>query len=178
MRTSLTLSIILMGVIGMVFALVTGSVYRELALDNQRSALANMINLKVKDLLGGLEGKSRELGSDLLSEPAFRASFDSRNHKHVISLLNNQFHRYYQTANIIRLEKLFLFDANYSLFAESSEGATDIGKFDMICGDLWLYPDLTDTSLRVIIHSEVANAKAKKIQSGIQTGSRPTCSAI
>jgi len=138
MRTSLTLSIILMGVIGMVFALVTGSVYRELALDNQRSALANMINLKVKDLLGGLEGKSRELGSDLLSEPAFRASFDSRNHKHVISLLNNQFHRYYQTANIIRLEKLFLFDANYSLFAESSEGATDIGKFDMICGDLLL----------------------------------------
>jgi len=136
MRTSVWLAIVLMGVLGMALALATGGVYRELALDNQRSALANLINLKVHDLLDGLEEKSRELSTDLHREPTFRAVFDARDREAVSKLLDSQFHRYYQTANVIKLEKLYAFDAEYSLFAESSEGSSAIDKGEVVCGDL------------------------------------------
>jgi hypothetical protein len=136
MRTSLWLAIVLMGVLGMALALATGGIYRELALDNQRSALANLINLKVHDLLDGLEAKSRELGTDLHREPKFRTAFDAHDREAVGRLLDGQFHRYYQTANVIRLEKLYAFDAQYSLFAESSEGSSAIDKGEVVCSDL------------------------------------------
>jgi len=136
MRTSLWLAIVLMGVLGMALALATGGVYRELALDNQRSALANLVNLKVHDLLGGLEEKSRELSTDLHREPTFRAAFDAHDQEAVSKLLDGQFHRYYQTANVIKLEKLYAFDAEYALFAESSEGSSAIDKGEVVCGDL------------------------------------------
>lgn len=136
MRTSLLLPIILLGILGMVFALATGALYRELALDNQRTALTNLISLKVMDLLNGLVEKSHELGADLHREQAFRKAFDEHNQVNVTSLLNNQFHRFYQTANIIKLEKLYAFDADYKLTAESSEGSTNIGKAGVICDKL------------------------------------------
>jgi diguanylate cyclase (GGDEF)-like protein len=136
MRTSLWLAIVFMGLLGMALALATGGVYRELALDNQRSALSDMVKLKVGDLLEGLELKSRELGTDLQREPTFRAAFDAHDRESVGRLLDSQFHRYYQTANIIKLEKLYVFDADYSLFAESTEGSSAIDRGKVVCGDL------------------------------------------
>jgi diguanylate cyclase (GGDEF)-like protein len=136
MRTSLWLSIVLMGVLGIVFALATGAVYRELALNNQRSSLTSLISLKVQDLLNDLVDKSHELGADLHREQAFRKAFDERNQENVTSLLNNQFHRFYQTANIIKLEKLYAYDAEYKLFAESTEGSTAIDKGGVVCNKL------------------------------------------
>ena len=136
MRTSLWLALVLMGVLSMALALATGTIYRELALDNHRSALASLINLKVQDLLEDLAAKSRELGSDLHREPAFSAAFDAHDTEAVSKLLDSQFHRYYQTANIIKLQKIYAFDAAYSLFAESSEGSQSIGKGEVVCGGL------------------------------------------
>lgn len=136
MRTSLWISIVLMGVLGIVFALATGAVYRELALDNHRNSLTSLISLKVQDLLNGLIEKSHELVTDLHREQAFRKAFDEHNQKNVTSLLNNQFHRFYQTANIIKLEKLYAYDAEYKLFAESTEGSTAISKGEAVCNRL------------------------------------------
>jgi predicted signal transduction protein with EAL and GGDEF domain len=136
MRTSLWLSIVLMGVLGIALALATGSIYRELALDNQRSALTNLIHLKVRELLNGLEVKSRELASDLHREPAFRSAFDAHNREAVSRQLDSQFHRYYQTARIIKLEKLYALDENYSLLAESSEGLLNLRDDKIICSEL------------------------------------------
>jgi len=136
MRTSLWLSIVLMGLLGMALALITGSVYKELALDNQRSSLTSLIELKVKDLISGLEGKSRELATDLHKEYAFRSAFENQDRSLIVSQLNNQFHRYYQTAGVIKLEKLYAFDAGYSYLAESSEGLSNLGNGKVVCSNL------------------------------------------
>ncbi|MDH5513308.1 MAG: hypothetical protein OEY27_08885, partial [Gammaproteobacteria bacterium] len=122
MRASLSITIVVMGFLGLALALMTGEVYRQQTLDNQRSAMANMLRLKTDDLLKDLEVKSRDLGMAIQHNPDFQRAFAARDTRSLVQLMDNQFHQYFETANVIKLEKLRVFGIDYKLFAESSEG--------------------------------------------------------
>ncbi len=62
MRTTLGLTIGLMGLLGLVLALTTGEFYRHLALDNQRALLAQLMRRTVGDRLNQINAGVRDLG--------------------------------------------------------------------------------------------------------------------
>ena len=135
-RTILSIIIGFMGTLGLVLSLVSGVVHRNLAFDNQRNSLIELIRLKTNDLLSELESKSRDLGLALQSEPAFRAAFGGRDKAPLVELLDNQFHQYFVTAGVIKLEKLMAFDNAYNLIAESSEKSSSLTPEQFVCPQL------------------------------------------
>ena len=135
-RTSLGFIIALMGLLGVALAIMTGEIYRHSALDNHRSALVDLVQLKVNDLLHDLDNKSRALGLAVQHTNSFRTAFASKSRKDITHLLNNQFHQYFVTADVIKLKKLYAFDEYFNLLAESSEGSSNILPQEVVCSNL------------------------------------------
>ena len=135
-RTSLGLTVVLMGTIGLLLALITGEMYRTISLDNHREALVDLIQIKTNDLMTMLEEQSRSLGLTAQQSAAFNTAFDQRDVAALTTLLNNQFHQYFVTASVLKLDKLFVLDDYFSLLAESSEGSRNILPQEIICPNL------------------------------------------
>jgi GGDEF domain-containing protein len=129
MRTTLGLTIALMGLLGMLLALTTGGIYRSLAVENQREALAELIRYAVNDRLSELEARSRDLGMALQSTAGFRRAFDDHRPATLAALLDSQFHQYFVTAEIIALKQLVVYDNDLGLLsaATAEPGAASPG---------------------------------------------------
>ena len=124
LRTTQGLTIIVMGVLAVVLALTTGEVYRHLAVANQRTALGELMGHKARDLLGELETKSRDVGLQLQHDADFRDAFDRRDRARLTAQLHDQFHQYFVTAGILKLERIEVRDHEFRLLAASyDEGA-------------------------------------------------------
>ncbi|WP_455212629.1 putative bifunctional diguanylate cyclase/phosphodiesterase [Kaarinaea lacus] len=136
MRTSLGLTILVMGLLGMLLAVVTGEIYRNLAFNNQREAFANLIQLKVDDILEHTIHNTSELGQSIQADNKFRQAIVNGDKAYIDDHLDEQFHRYFVTLSIIKLEKLFAFDANFNLVGHSSEGSQEIGPNNLPCPSL------------------------------------------
>ncbi|HEX9628246.1 MAG TPA: diguanylate cyclase [Acidiferrobacterales bacterium] len=117
MRTTLGLTIALMGLLGLLLALTTGEIYRRLAVENQRGALAELIRYSVNDRLRELEAHSRDLGMALQSTTGFRRAFDNRKPAALAALLDSQFHQYFVTAEVITLRQLVVYDNDLGLLS-------------------------------------------------------------
>ncbi len=135
-RTSLGLTVMLMGVMGLALALITGEMYRTISLDNQRGALVELIRIKTNDLFTALEKQSRSLGLSAQQSVAFNTAFDQRDIATLTTLLDNQFHQYFVTASVLKLEKLVALDDHFNLVAESTEGSKHILPQEIICPNL------------------------------------------
>ena len=135
MRTTLGLTIGFMGLLGVILALTTGEIYRRLAFDNQREAMAELVAVNTIEHLHDLEKKSRGLGLSLQAAPEFQRAYETKNHGALMRLLDNPFHQYLVTADIIKLEALRVFDANFNIIATST--ASDaLGKDHQGCPQL------------------------------------------
>jgi len=134
-RISLGLTVVLMGAMGLALALITGEMYRTISLDNHRQALVDLIHIKTNDLMAALEEQSRSLGLAAQQSSAFHAAFDQRDVAVLGTLLDSQFHQYFVTANVLKLEKLFALDEYFNLVAESSEGSRILPQ-EIICSNL------------------------------------------
>lgn len=135
-RSSLGLTVVSMGVMGLVLALITGEMYRSLSLDNHRDALVELIHIKTNDLMATLEEQSRSLGLAAQQGAAFNSAFDQRDITALSTLLDTQFHQYFVTASVLKLEKLLALDDFFNLVAESSEGAKNILPHEIVCPNL------------------------------------------
>lgn len=135
-RISLGLTVVSMGVMGLVLALITGEMYRTLSLDNHRDALVELIHIKTNDLMATLEEQSRSLGLAAQQGAAFNSAFDQRDITVLSALLDTQFHQYFVTASVLKLEKLLALDDFFNLVAESSEGTKNILPHEIVCPNL------------------------------------------
>lgn len=135
-RSTLTATIVVMGLLGLVLALVTGEVYRRQALDNQRDSLVNLIGLKSRDLLEDLGANARALGLAMQQDREFRAAYDRRERLRLQQLLDNQFHQYFSTAEVLRLERFQVYDTDFTLVAESTEGESVLPAGQPVCPSL------------------------------------------
>lgn len=123
MRFTLGATILLMGLLGLVLALVTGEIYRHQTLENQRAALEELVQISVDEQLRDLEERARDLGLALQSEPGFRRALAGGKRDVLVSQLLNQFRQYFVTANIIKLEKLVVYDTGFHLLGAANAGA-------------------------------------------------------
>lgn len=125
MRFTLGATIVLMGVLGLALALTTGEIYRQQAFENQRLALEELVHISVGEQLRDLEEQASDLGLALQSEPGFRRALASGQRDVLARQLLNQFHQYFVTANIVRLEKLAVYDTDYRLLGAAKSSGVD-----------------------------------------------------
>ena len=119
-----------MGLLAFVLALASGSVHRKLLMDNKAGMIAEITKIQVHDLFDYDRERAKELGLALQGSETFRQAFHDRNKQQMILLLNEQFHQYFVTADVIKLEKLIVFDRDFHLLAHSSEGMLGSHKLD------------------------------------------------
>ncbi|MBI3774400.1 MAG: EAL domain-containing protein [Gammaproteobacteria bacterium] len=86
--------------------------------------------------MAALEEQSRSLGLAAQQGSAFNSAFDQRDVGALSTLLDTQFHQYFVTASVLKLEKLFALDDFFTLVAESSEGSKNILPQEIICPNL------------------------------------------
>ena len=129
MRTTLSLTIGLMGLLGVVLALTTGEIYRHLALTNQREAMAELITANVNERLHQLDNDAHDLGLGLQNNPAFRRALETGNRENFTLLLDKPFHPPPNSATLSGLRRLLLFDADFNLIGSSTQGdaVLDVG---------------------------------------------------
>lgn len=122
--------IVAMGGLALVFALLSGSIHRDLVFDNQKSMMHEMIKITSAENIKDLNLVSQDLGLALQSTEDFNQSLTDKNE--LVDLLNNQFHQYFVTAGIIDLKQIILLDKNLSFITESSEGSVFYRSLELV----------------------------------------------
>ncbi|NOX75850.1 MAG: response regulator [Gammaproteobacteria bacterium] len=133
LRTSLAASVLVMGFVGVVLAVLVAETYREYAIDSQRRAFEKIIGLRAGDLLDELARVSHDLGQSLQSEPRFQHMFQAQDAQRLTTYLQSQFHQYFVTAGVIRLESLAVYDTQLTLIAQVAADSVTQG---IDCPDL------------------------------------------
>lgn len=155
----------LMGLVSLLLALLSGVVHRNLAIENHREALSRLIHLKTIDLLDDLNTTVMDLGAGLQVQPEFRKALATKNKKYLTKTLNNQFHQYFVTANIIKLEKLTVYDHDLEFVASSTEGSISIPANTAACPVLIEAAKQRKKAARAKPSSYLCNAGTLPIQS-------------
>ena len=75
LRSSLWLPIAVMGLVAIVLALVTASIYHDLTLENRRQAIHELLKIKADELLQQLAKDSRALAMEVQRDPIFHKAF-------------------------------------------------------------------------------------------------------
>jgi len=122
-----------MGLLGMFLAVVTGEIYRNLALENQRDVFSRLIQLKVEDILEQTIKYTSELGQTIQADNKFQQAIVKRDKGYIENHLDEQFHRYFVTLSVIKLEKLYAFDPQFNLVGQSKEGDPHSGTDHLPC---------------------------------------------
>jgi GGDEF domain-containing protein len=135
MRLTLGATIVLMGVLALLLALATGEIYRHEAVENQRDALVEMVQLSATSQMRQLEEHARDLGLALQSEPAFRQAF-ARRGTALARELQTQFRQYFVTANVIQLEQLLVYDSELHPLAAATASTVEARPAAAGCPDL------------------------------------------
>lgn len=123
MRSTLSATILLMGVLALAMALTTGEIYRREAVDSQQTALAELLQLSADAQLRELTERTRDLGLAIQSEPSFGPAFAAGGTV-LARELQKQRRQYRLTADRIRVRELIAWDrANRALAAADATTA-------------------------------------------------------
>ena len=133
LQKTLAITILLIGVIGIVLVIATDFTYRKVAYEQQTQSVNQLIAIKSADLINKLTERQKELGFRLQSESDFIKAFSSDNKKDMVYWLDQEFNRYYVTIGLLKLEKILIFDNNFQLIASSERGIAIDSKENLPC---------------------------------------------
>lgn len=122
LNASLRIPIVLIGVLAIVLTLTTGRIYQELTLEEHQLLVKRTTDILVDDQIEHLRRNATDLGLTLQHDSGFRKAFGERDTETLRFLLNDQFHQYFATTDLIRLEKVMAFDSELQPVEESDEG--------------------------------------------------------
>ncbi|WP_455200084.1 putative bifunctional diguanylate cyclase/phosphodiesterase [Kaarinaea lacus] len=162
-RTSLGFTVLVMGLLGVALAIITGEIYRHLALENQRKAFEELVHIKVDDILKDVVKKTSELGLTVQSNARFRKALAQSDAGEIQNQLNEQFHRFFVTLTIIKLQKLIAFDTHFEVTGYSSEGSDRLGPTSVPCPDLLDHARERKGATRLKIASELCMARGTPV---------------
>lgn len=133
LQKTLAIAILLIGVIGIALVFTTDYIYRDLAYEQQKDSVGQLVAVKSADLLKKLTENQKELGRRLQEEPDFHRAIENRNNKDIVYWLDQEFNRYYVTTGILKLEKILIFDDKFQLIANSDRGLKIIDTKQLPC---------------------------------------------
>ena len=133
LQKTLAIAILLIGVIGIALVIATDFTYRELAFQQQKGSVKQLIALKSDDLLMKLTDRQIDLSSRLQGEDKFKKALNSKNKKDITYWLDQEFNRYYVTIGLIRLEKIIIYDNKFQLISYSDRGLDIVSDEKLPC---------------------------------------------
>lgn len=119
MRSTLSATILLMGVLALAMALTTGEIYRREAVNSQQSELADLLQLSADEQLRELTERTRDLGIAMQSEPSFGPAFAAGGAA-LARELQKQYRQYHLTAERIHVQELIAWDRGYRALASAT----------------------------------------------------------
>ena len=130
MRTSVVFTILAMGGLAVILAIVTGNVYRQLALENQSKSLSNIVDLEVAEQIKNTREKSTRLALSMQANKSFRQALAENKFDQLQKELEDQFYRHYVVTGEIDIEQFVVFDEKFEFVAravaESSQLKGDV----------------------------------------------------
>jgi hypothetical protein len=122
LESTLAVTIFVIGLVGLMLVISTEHTYRKFALEHQEDALEDLLSLKTTDLVNELIEHQKELGYSLQSAEEFITAYRNRNTSKLVSLLDQEFNRYFVTTGMLRLEKIIIHDESLNSLAVSGRG--------------------------------------------------------
>ncbi len=131
----LEMTILFMGVVGVVLALVSSSLYHSMTLGSQQQALQELVQLKVHARLSEMEIESRNQGAALLNSDGFRSAFQQRDNRKLTQILQQRLSDLRQQVDDLNIINFTVYSRNFNIRAEASQGgAEDLPYF--VCGEV------------------------------------------
>lgn len=131
-RSKLIATIIVMGILSILYSSFTANYFQNYTLDSHRQHLVSLSEIEVHNLRDKVVAESINLGMSVQSGIDLRKAIKQRNNKNTIDLLDQHFHRAFVTLGILELEKLIVYSTKLEYLYSSSEGV-DHTSLDGIC---------------------------------------------
>ena len=136
LRFRLISGILVVAIVGFTMLIITASIYRNLAYENQRSAITELIGLKVTNILDELSDISKNLDLDLQTDTKLRQAIKSTNLKTIQFFLDMQFDRYFVTAGMLKLKDIYVFDNHFGFLTNASRGDSQTVSDKLLCSNM------------------------------------------
>jgi len=164
LRSLITLTVVTLGLISLSLAIFTGEIYQKVTLNNQVNSISKIIEHDTKSSLAELNEKLKYLGLNLQKEEHFRNIYNKQDKEKLSKIINRHFYQYLVMADIIDLEKIYIYDMNHELIAESTEKPGN--NFDkIICSELINRAKKRTGTDRLIIISYLCNMNKRSFYS-------------
>lgn len=122
MRSNLLITIVAMGLLGVVFTLFTGEIYLQKTLQNRQETFNKLIELEVHHRWNELKKETASLGLSIQSSSGFKTAYNSKDIAVIENSLNGHFNRAFVTLGILDLKKLIIYDVSLKKTFQSSKG--------------------------------------------------------
>jgi len=122
MRTSLVMTVLVMGLLGIALAIATGEAYQRLALENQRHILVQHVTKMIEGIFHEVKDNASRLGIRIHNNTGFRQAYRERDTAELTRQLNAHFRHAKVTANHFDLAQVHVLDSNDKQLAFASAG--------------------------------------------------------
>ena len=120
----LELTLLFMGLVGLILALVSSSLYHSMTLESQQQALQELVQLKVEARLSDMELQSRNQGAALLNSNGFRVAFEKNDNRKLKQLLQQGLKDMKQQKGGLNVVNITVYKRNFNTMAEASQGVS------------------------------------------------------
>jgi len=136
MRMSLTVAVMVVGLLGMFFVLASGDIYRDVSLAQQRVALGEQVKTRLSDLRRELDAESQRFVLLARAEPGLTNSVEGGKTSAVVRHLDRVFDRPGFASTRTRLAKLQVLNADMNVLASSGKGVPEAVLNHPACANL------------------------------------------
>ena len=135
LRGQLGLMIAIMGGIGLSCSIFIVNLFLDQILVDQKLSTLELVKQETITETEKHKNLMEELGLRIQKSPEFRKAIKSKDFQEIKSLLNAEFFQYFITAKILDVNKIYAFNKQFQLLAESSEGE-DFDTTKQLCTQL------------------------------------------
>jgi len=136
MRTSIIFTILAMGCLAVILAIVTGNVYRQLTLEDQSKELANIVDLQVSEKIKNVREKTVRLALSIQANKGFRQAMEGNQPEQLQKVLVDQFYRHYVVTGEIDIEQFVVFDEKFELVTRAVAESSLLDESVLQCSSL------------------------------------------
>jgi len=124
-----------MGGISLLCAIIIISLYSERIFTNQKYYLEELIRQEVNSLTAKNATMLQDIALRMQYNPSFKNAFYSLDFNELTAFANDEFSQYYISVETIVINKIFIFDENYTLITSSNMG-DDYNIHGLICPEI------------------------------------------
>jgi GGDEF domain-containing protein len=132
----ISLTVIAVGVLGLILVYYTSVYYRNIAYEHYQRTIQILAAIEIEEIVDDLKSDTADLAYTIEQQPGFLQYLAENNGPALAKQLDNQFHQYFVTANIIDLARLYVVDDNFKLIGISNEGIQTGTSTQLICPEL------------------------------------------